>query len=259
MSDAFERIGIILRDLQVVPSHEDRNEATILELAWYRAKVHDKYRYLTKIRYADSVDDPVELKTADSNIMSALKVLPVDVSISGPRQSMEAILSSLVSELLRLGLFAMLFVLLFLIAVLRRPIAALLSMVPMIGALCITLGLMGAERMGIPFSIIGVAPLIFGLGIDDGIHVIMRCQEDKGRSVGEVMARITPLVMITSVTTILGFLSVVFSYHYALEFLGWAMVIGMGSALALTLVTLPAFLVLLERRRGSGPAKGATS
>lgn len=259
MSDSFDRIGLILRELQSVPSSADQSDTTILELAWYRAKVRDKYRFLTKIRYADSVDDPGELKTVDSNIMGALKALPVDVSISGPRQSMEAILSSLVSELLRLGLFAMLFVVIFLIITLRHPVAAFLSLVPMIGALCVTLGFMGAARIGIPFSIIGVAPLIFGLGIDDGIHVIMRCLEGKGRSVSEVMVRITPLVIVTSITTMLGFLSVVFSYHYALEFLGWAMVIGMGSAMALTLITLPAFLMLLERRRGHGSAMGSPS
>jgi len=34
-----------------------------------------------------------------------------------------------------------------------------------------------------------------------------------------------------------------------MEFLGWAVVIGMVSAVAFTLTTLPALLLLLERRR----------
>jgi predicted RND superfamily exporter protein len=39
------------------------------------------------------------------------------------------------------------------------------------------------------------------------------------------------------------------SQHYALSFLGQTMVIGMMASVPLTLVTLPALLLLIERRR----------
>jgi uncharacterized protein len=94
-----------------------------------------------------------------------------------------------------------------------------------------------------------VAPLIFGLGIDNGIHVVMGSLKEKGASVATAMARVTRPAILTSLTVSMGFISMVTSRHYSLQFLGWAMVIGMMAAAALTLTTLPALLLLLERRR----------
>jgi predicted RND superfamily exporter protein len=63
------------------------------------------------------------------------------------------------------------------------------------------------------------------------------------------MARVTGPIIFTSTTNVIGFVSMLTSQHYAMEFLGWAMVIGMAASVAFTLTTLPALLLLLERRR----------
>jgi hypothetical protein len=207
-----------------------------------------KYRFLTKLRYSNEVLDPAELKTADATVMNSLSQLPEQVRISGPRQSMEAILSTLVSELLRLGVYASLSVAIFFLLVFRRPAAVILSLAPMLGAFLITLGIMGAFDIGIPFSIIGVAPLIFGLGIDNGIHVITRSLGKDGEPISSVMNHMTRLLMVTSITSVLGFLAMILSRHYSLQFLGMAMVIGMSAALILTLLPLPSIILLLQRR-----------
>ncbi len=47
----------------------------------------------------------------------------------------------------------------------------------------------------------------------------------------------------------MGFVSMLTSQHYALTFLGRTMVIGMMASVPLTLVTLPALLLLIERWR----------
>lgn len=248
MTRAFLQTGRIIKDLPVVAPTSGFDDERDVERSWYLAQIEGKYRFLTKVRYAETVNDPEDLKSADQRIMEAVKQLPADVKISGPRQSMEALLAGLVSELLRLGIFAVFCVVLFFILVFRNTLGIVLSLVPMVGAFCVTLGIMGAARVGIPFSIIGVAPLIFGLGIDNGIHVVMRSLDGTEGSVKDVMAHMTPLVIVTSVTTVFGFASMALSQHYSLEFLGWAMVIGMGTALALTLITLPALLLLVEWR-----------
>jgi len=75
---------------------------------------------------------------------------------------------------------------------------------------------MGAAHVGIPFSIIGVAPLIFGLGIDNGIHVVMRSLDGTEGSIEHVMVHMAPLIIVTSVTTVFGFASMIFTQHYSL-------------------------------------------
>ncbi len=216
---------------------------------WYLAKVDGRYRFLTKLRYSSQVSSPAELQAADSVVANAVSQLPVKVNISGPRQSMEAILSTLVSELLRLGLYAACAVTLFLLLVFRQPFGVVLSLAPMLGAFFITLGIMGFFEIGIPFSIIGVAPLIFGLGIDNGIHVINRTFNEDKESIVDVMGQMTRLLIVTSLTSVLGFVGMIISRHYSLEFLGLSMVIGMTAALALTLLTLPAAILLFQKSR----------
>lgn len=255
--ESFDRTGRILESVCDENGPFGKDEAVKTRRSWYTAKIDGKHRFLTKIRYVDEIADPDELKRADRTMMAALEELPVKVSISGPRQAMEAILATLVSELFRLGLVALGFVMLFFLIIFRNVAGVALSLIPMVGAFVITLGIMGAGRVGIPFSIIGVAPLIFGLGIDNGIHVVMRSLSEGRDSVQRVMQHMTPIVIVTSMTSLLGFLSMIVSGHYALRFLGWAMVIGMGSALVLTLVVLPAFLTLLEERMSGDRAEEA--
>jgi predicted RND superfamily exporter protein len=244
----FDRTENIFREAVQRKNEGGRDDPYRLERSWYQARINGNIRFLTRIRYSDTVNDPDSLKEADQNILDAVQALPIEVKISGPRQSMEAILATLVSELLRLGLYAVLFVVILFFVVFRHPIGVALSLVPMTGAFFVTLGVMGAMHVGIPFSIIGVAPLIFGLGIDNGIHVIMRAFQEQEGGVVKVMEQMTRLLVVTSLTSMLGFLSMVMSSHYSLEFLGWAMVIGMGATLVFTTLALPALLLLLEKR-----------
>lgn len=248
MRASFESTGKIMRDL-VAGGAQKESALGTLERSWYTAQINGKYRFLTQIRYDDDISNPEDLRKADSKILKAVKALPVEVSISGPRQAMEQILSSIVSELFKLGLVAFVAVAVLFAVTFRNPLGVVLCLVPMTGAFCITLGVMGASDMGLPFSIVGVAPLIFGLGIDNGIHVVMGSLQEKGASVAAAMARVTRPAILTSLTVSMGFISMVTSRHYSLQFLGWAMVIGMMAAAALTLTTLPALLLLLERRR----------
>jgi predicted RND superfamily exporter protein len=101
--------------------------------------------------------------------------------------------------------------------------------------------------MGLPFSIVGVVPLIFGLGMDNGVHVVMGSLH-MGGSIIETMKHVTRPIIFTSLTNIMGFISMLTSRHYSIEFLGWCMVLGMIAAVTLTLTTLPAIILLLERK-----------
>ncbi len=50
----------------------------------------------------------------------------------------------------------------------------------------------GLTKMGLPFSIVCVAPLIFGFGIHNGIHVVMGSLHEKGGSVARTVAKLDP-------------------------------------------------------------------
>lgn len=250
MRQSFDGTGQLLRKLSENPDQvitEDASE----ERSWYSAKIRGKYRFLTQIRYSEKVTNPKMLKEADQKMMEALSSLPVEITLTGPRQVMEEILSGLVSELVRLALYVLAAVIIFFFTLFHSPLGVALSLIPMAGAFCMTLGVMGLIGYGLPFSIVGVAPLIFGLGMDNGVHLVMGSLGEEGSSVEETMSRVTGPIIFTSLTNVMGFVSMITSKHYSMEFLGWAMVIGMVSSVAITLLTLPAILTMLERRKGS--------
>jgi hypothetical protein len=250
MKRSFDGIGTILEKLTLNQAGA-LEEVPELEKSWYIAQVNGKYRFLTRIRLSDKIRDPDELRKTDQAILDAVKGLPVAVSISGPRQVMEAMLATLVSELVKLGLYAFVLVLAVFFFIFPHPLGVALCLIPMIGGFSITLGAIGLTNMGIPFSIVCVAPLIFGFGIHNGIHVVMGSLHEKGGSVARTVARVTPRAMVTSLTIMMGFVSMLTSQHYSLTFLGRTMVVGMLASVPLTLVTLPALLLLIERRRAA--------
>ncbi|MGO9119947.1 MAG: efflux RND transporter permease subunit [Desulfomonilaceae bacterium] len=249
MEKSFDSIGHILKSTETAPLEKHQVGFAELERSWYLASIGGKYRFLTQIRYSDHIMSPEEFKKADRRVLEAVKGLPVQVKLSGTRQAMEAILSNLVSELFRLGLYAFVGVVLAFFIILPHPRGVALCLIPMLGALCITLGVLGAAGMGLPFSIVCVAPLIFGFGIHNGAHIVMGSLFEEGGSIAKATTRVTPRAMVVSMTIVMGFVSMLTSRHYSLEFLGWSMVIGMVAAVPLTLTTLPALLLLLEKRR----------
>lgn len=248
----------LISSLDNAGSMQDHSEFTELERSWYMTKIKNKYRFLTHVRYSDTIKDPQQLKLADTRLMKAVEQMPVDVRISGARQAMEEILSDLVSELFRLGIYAFGAVVLIFLVIFPQPRGVALCLIPMVGAFCITLGVLGFTKLGLPFSIVCVAPLIFGFGIHNGMHIVMGSLFEEKGSIAKATKRVTPRAMVTSLTIIMGFVSMLSSRLYPLEFLGAAMVIGMVASVPLTLVTLPSVLLLLERRHHT-PAADSSS
>jgi predicted RND superfamily exporter protein len=94
-----------------------------------------------------------------------------------------------------------------------------------------------------------VLPLILGIGVDDGVHVIHDFRMQSGRY--ETSSSTINAIMLTSLTSMIGFGSMMFAAHRGLASLGLVLVIGVGSCLFVSLVTLPAILTLVSRRRQS--------
>lgn len=107
----------------------------------------------------------------------------------------------------------------------------------------------GMALSGIDFNManILVVPLIFGLGVDSGIHVIDRVQHDGG--VRAIYTSSTArAVIISALTTIGTFFSLSFSPHKGAASIGLLLTGAISLMLVITLVVLPALLQLLPSR-----------
>ena len=89
-----------------------------------------------------------------------------------------------------------------------------------------------------------VLPLIFGLGVDNGIHVV-----DRYRGAGDVyhlMHSSTPrAVVLSTLTTIGTFASLMLSPHQGTASIGFLLTCAVSLVLVLTVFVLPVLLNLL--------------
>ncbi len=96
-----------------------------------------------------------------------------------------------------------------------------------------------------------VIPMILGIGIDDGIHIIHRYLEDSRYDIHGAVQYTGRAVAMTSLTTMVGFGSLVIAQYRALSSMGWIIILGIGSCLLTSLFLLPPLLVIfLKPERG---------
>lgn len=129
----------------------------------------------------------------------------------------------------------------------RSVRSTLLALLPLGLGMTQMFGLMGL--LGIPLNPANmiVLPLILGIGIDAGVHVVHDFLSQKGRY------RINPstasAVVINSVTNMAGFGSLMIASHRGLQSLGRVITLGLTCCLFSSLVILPAMFALISRRR----------
>ncbi len=91
-------------------------------------------------------------------------------------------------------------------------------------------------------------PLIIGIGIDDGVHILHRYRVEGPGKIRTVFSSTGKAVLLTSITTMLAFGSLVFATYRGLGSLGIALFIGVGACFLTSIIVLPALLGLTERR-----------
>jgi len=92
-----------------------------------------------------------------------------------------------------------------------------------------------------------VLPLILGIGIDDGVHVVHDFRRQSGRY--RISASTASAILITSLTTMIGFGSLMIACHQGLQSLGRVLTIGVSCCLFNSFIVLPAILTLVTRNR----------
>jgi len=88
----------------------------------------------------------------------------------------------------------------------------------------------------------------------DGVHVVHRFLAERG-DIGATLAGTGRAIVLTSATTIAAFGTLAFTSHRGLASFALALVIGVGSALVLSVVVLPGLL----QRFGAGLVPGRSS
>jgi hopanoid biosynthesis associated RND transporter like protein HpnN len=140
--------------------------------------------------------------------------------------------------------FATVGILLVLILVFRNLRDAIMILIPLALTCVFTLAVSVLAGLSLNMANILVLPLIFGLGVDNGIHVVDRFH--RGGDVDHFMHSSTPrAVMLSTLTTIGAFAALSLSPHQGTASVGILLAIAVALLLVFTVFLLPVLLSLL--------------
>lgn len=149
-----------------------------------------------------------------------------------------------------------------LFALWRKPVDVGLVLFPLLLAASATTA--AAVVFGIPFNFANVVvlPLLLGIGVDSGVHMVHRFRDaalvapgegglraDAGR--GLLGSSTAQAVLFSALTTIVSFGSLALSSHTGFASLGQLLVIGVSLTLVCNLVVLPALIASTASHPGS--------
>jgi hypothetical protein len=129
----------------------------------------------------------------------------------------------------------------------RSLLSLVLALLPVaLGSLWLG-GFMGF--FGVPFNPANIMtlPLVIGIGVTNGIHILNRFAEEQTPN---ILARSTgKAVLVSGLTTIAGFGSLILGEHQGIQSLGYVMSVGLATCMIAGLTFLPAILNLIQRWR----------
>jgi len=130
----------------------------------------------------------------------------------------------------------------------RRPLPVALSLLPLVlGALWVQVWMLLLGR-SYDFASLPALPLLLGLGVVYGVHLVRRWLEDPALSAFAAVSTSGRAVAFAALTTIAGLFGLLFSRHRGVASFGIVLMLGILSCLLAALFVLPALIDLLKGR-----------
>ncbi len=159
----------------------------------------------------------------------------------------------IIGDLQATALYSIVGVLLLITLYFRQIIGALFVILPLLMSLAWTFGLTERVIGSLNQITVGLFAILFGLGIDFGIHIFARYREARRRGVDieaslvETITSTGSALTTTALTTSLAFYSLLVMDFKGFSEFGFIVGTGILFALIAMLVACPAFIVLAER------------
>lgn len=179
-------------------------------------------------------DPPLHAYTTGTAILLANTLVPI---LKGLKQSL---------------FLAILTIFLLMIVVFRSWRLGLISMIPNLIPVAMTLGLMGLLDLSLNFTTAPMVAIALGLAIDDTIHFISRFKieyrkdPDYDRAIYRTLRSVGKPILITSIILVCGFFIFLFSNFHLTQSMGVLISFAVLSAILGDLILLPVLLYLFK-------------
>ncbi len=196
----------------------------------------DLYEYDPLVRFVESIDS-------------------VSTRIAGTPKLMLLVNEAMVRDGKKALIAAALVIILLLLLDLRSPTAAFTAMVPLVFGTLWMVAMMAVLGIKLNFVNIVAVPVIIGIGVDNGIHIIHRWRQEGVGGIKKATAKVGHAILMTALTTMIGFGSIGFYTHRGMASLGYVLFIGVGFCFISTILVLPLVGSFVEKRIVGQPAR----
>jgi hypothetical protein len=227
--------------IEAIAQQDDRER-----LRWEDVPLFLRERYLSRSgRFRLEVHPKENVWQPDSQERFVRELRTVDPNVTGSPVQFYESTSRLKRSFQKAAGYAFGIVALLVFLHFRRLDAMLLALLPVLLGYGWMLGLMGWT--GIPLNAVNIASLalVIGVGVTNGVHVLNRFVEETNPDI--VTKSTGKAVLVSALTTMAGFGSLIVAKHQGIASLGAVMSLGTATCMIASLVLLPSILQLLSR------------
>ncbi len=141
---------------------------------------------------------------------------------------------------------------------LRSVRHAVLALTPVVASSLVTVGVLTAFGFSFNTVTLVAVPVLLGLGVDDGIHVVHRMLEEPAAPLRHVVGSVARSIALTTATTCGSVALLLFTRHPGIESVATLLLVGLPMALLATLTLIPAAAVAMRVAPGEAGRKGAS-
>ncbi len=252
----MKTVGEISSILSYIPEDQEYKLSVLKRMSEFLG--HQKYFEVSEISFLDLPDILKEKyigKTGkflieitpkenfwegNNSINFREEIESITPNITGLTLLMDEIVIIIKEDILKISVITIVLILIMLLLLFRKILPTAIAFITLIAGLYITFGL--REVFGIELNILNLMaiPLIIGIGIDSSVHMTHRLVEKGKKGFNDTITHTGKAVIMTTITTLIAFGSLIFANHPGLSSLGQLVVLGMSVCLILNLFFLPA-------------------
>lgn len=191
-------------------------------------------QYRVQVLPAENLNDNPEMREFSSSVQGVAPTATGDLMVT--IASADTVVKSFKQALT----YAVIAISLLLLIYLRDLKQTLFILLPLLLAGLFTCALTVVLSINFNFANIIALPLLLGLGVDNGVHIVHRAKSSSKK--GLLQTSTARAVLFSSLTTLFSFGNLAFSPHRGTASMGWLLTIGVVFVLLSTLIVLPSFL-----------------
>ncbi len=206
-------------------------------------------RYLSpKGKYVIHIYPSVDIWNLEARQKYLSDLRSVDPNVTGTAVHMFESTRLMTEGYVKGGLYAMTAIIIYVFFLFRNLRTVFFVLLPVIAGSIWTVGIMELVGLKLNMANLVILPLILGIGVVNGIHITHRYREEEDKLASVLGKSTGQAVVLSSLTTMIGFGSLMVADHSGVYSLGMVLTLGVFNCLVASITFLPALLKLSSVR-----------